>query len=175
MKSMPRFVRMRPLPLLLLLLAAPLTLAAPPGVTVSWTPERVVLGQDSRVALEVRVPAGSGPVRGAASSGTLTHPRVEGGEVRVFEWTPPPVRHPLVAVLAFWVEDGQPPASSGSEVGIVRIPLLGKTQLDVSTDAGASVVVEVDGRRFGPVTADDRGRARVPVEVPPGVRSASVL
>ncbi|WP_164020156.1 hypothetical protein [Pyxidicoccus trucidator] len=177
---------MRPLPLLLLLLAAPLARAAPPGVTVSWTPERVVLGQDSRVALKVRVPKGSGPVRGAASSGTFTRERVEGGEVRVFEWTPPPVRYPLVAVLAFWVEDGAPlpgvapskaeAAGSGpSEVGVVRIPLLGKTQLDVSTDAGASVVVEVDGKHFGPVKADDRGRARVPVEVPPGVLSASVL
>ena len=172
---------MRPLPLLLLLFATSLARAAPSGVTVSWTPERVVLGQDSRVTLEVRVPPDSGPVRGAASSGAFTRERVEGGAVRVFEWTPPPVRHPLVAVLAFWVEDGTPPSdvtSAGtgrSEVGIVRIPLLGKTRLDVSTAAGASVVVEVSSRRFGPVKADDKGRARVPVEVPPGVRAATVL
>jgi len=172
---------MRPLPLLLLLFATSLARAAPSGVTVSWTPERVVLGQDSRVTLEVRVPPDSGPVRGAASSGAFTWERVEGGAVRVFEWTPPPVRHPLVAVLAFWVEDGTPPSdvtSAGtgrSKVGIVRIPLLGKTRLDVSTAAGASVVVEVSSRRFGPVKADDKGRARVPVEVPPGVRAATVL
>lgn len=171
MKSVPRSVSMRPLPLLLLLLAAPVW-AAPPGVTVSWTPERVVLGQDSLVTVEVRVPPGSGPVRGAASSGAFSQQRVEGGEVRAFQWTPPPVRHPLVAVLAFWLEGG---AELPPEWAVVRIPLLGKTQLDVTTDAEASVVVEVAGRRFGPVQADERGRARVPVEVPPGVRSATVL
>lgn len=171
MKSVPRSVSMRPLPLFLLLLAAPVW-AAPPGVTVSWTPERVVLGQDSQVTVEVRVPPGSGPVRGAASSGAFSQQRVEGGEVRAFQWTPPPVRHPLVAVLAFWLEGG---AELPPEWAVVRIPLLGKTQLDVTTDAEASVVVEVAGRRFGPVQADERSRARVPVEVPPGVRSATVL
>jgi hypothetical protein len=167
---------MRPLPLLLLLLAAPLAWAAPPGVTVSWTPARVVLGQDTRVTVEVRVPAGSGPVRGAASSGTFARERMEGGEVRAFEWTPPSVRYPLVAVLTFWLEGGEDAsATKPLEWAVVRIPLLGKTRLEVSTDAGASVVVEVGGTRFGPVQADDRGRARVPVEVPPGIRSARVL
>jgi hypothetical protein len=162
---------MRPLPLLLLLLAAPVALAAPPPPTASWTPERVVLGRDSRVVVEVRVPEGSGPVRGAASSGAFASDRVEGGAVRTFQWTPPPVRHPLVAVLAFWVEGGaEPPA-----VTVLRVPLLGKTQLEVSTAAGADVVVEVDGTRFGPVKANARGKARVPVEVPPGVRVAQVL
>ncbi|WP_223759525.1 hypothetical protein [Myxococcus sp. RHSTA-1-4] len=162
---------MRPLPLLLLLLTAPVVLAAPPRVTASWSPERVVLGQDSRVTVEVHVPPGSGPVRGAASSGGFASDRVEGGAVRTFQWTPPSVRYPLVAVLAFWVDDGaQPP-----EVAVLRIPLLGKTQLEVSTAAGADVVVEVGGARFGPVRADARGRARVPVEVPPGVRVAQVL
>lgn len=162
---------MRPLPLLLLLLAAPVALAAPPRPTASWTPERVVLGRDSRVVVRVRVPESSGPVRGAASSGAFASDRVEGGAVRTFQWTPPPVRHPLVAVLAFWVEDGaEPPV-----VTVLRVPLLGKTQLEVSTASGAEVVVEVDGTRFGPVRANARGKARVPVEVPPGVRVAQVL
>ncbi|NPC83882.1 hypothetical protein HPC49_37420, partial [Pyxidicoccus fallax] len=162
---------MRPLPLLLLLLAAPVALAAPSPVTASWSPERVVLGQDAQVTVEVHVPPGSGPVRGVASSGGFTQDRVEGGEVRTFQWTPPDVRHPLLAVLAFWLEGGTAPP----EPAVLRIPLLGKTRLDVSTAAGADVVVEVGGTRFGPVRADGRGRARVPVEVPPGVRVAQVL
>lgn len=189
---MPRPVSMRPLPLLVLLLSAPLTLAASPRVagaatparvvagqspqvTVSAKPERVVLGQDTRVAVEVRVPPGSGPVRAAASSGGFAEDRVEGGEVRTFRWTPPSVRYPLMAVLAFWVEGTGPSDAEPSDVVVLRLPLLGKTQLDVSTAAGASVVVEVAGTRFGPVLANARGRARVPVEVPPGVRVAQVL
>ncbi|MCP3142171.1 hypothetical protein [Pyxidicoccus xibeiensis] len=173
MKSLPRSVRTSPLPLLLLLLLTPVALAAPApsGVTVSWTPARVVLGQDSEVELKVHVPPGSGPVRGAASSGSFDEERMEGGPVRTFRWTPPAVRHPLVAVFAFWVEGPAAP----SDVAILRVPLLGKTRLDVSTAAGASVVVEVGGSRFGPVRADGRGKARVPVEVPPGVRVARVL
>lgn len=35
--------------------------------------------------------------------------------------------------------------------------------------------MEVADRRFGPVKANGRGRARVPVEVPPGIRKARVL
>jgi hypothetical protein len=58
---------------------------------------------------------------------------------------------------------------------VVRIPLFGRTKLPVTTDRGAEVVIEVAGTRFGPVKADRRGKAQVPVEVPPGVRQARVL
>ncbi|RKH99777.1 hypothetical protein D7Y13_27470 [Corallococcus praedator] len=142
--------------------------AEPPEVEA--TPGRVVLGQDPAVVVRVRVPKGAGPVRAAASSGTWEATRVEGGAERVFRWTPPPVRYPLWAVLAFWVEDGRPP-----EVTPVHIPLLGRTTLDVSTAPGAEVVVAVGEARFGPVKADARGRAQVPVEVPPDAKEARVL
>ncbi|WP_158625096.1 hypothetical protein [Corallococcus terminator] len=162
---------MRP-PLLLAVLLwvslAAVARAEPPEVEA--TPGRVVLGQDQTVVVRVRVPKGAGPVRAAASSGTWEATRVEGGAERVFRWTPPPVRHPLWAVLAFWVEDGRPP-----EVTPVRIALLGRTTLDVSTAPGAEVVVAVGEARFGPVKADGRGRAQVPVEVPPDAKEARVL
>ncbi len=165
---MPRPVCMRLLPLLLQLITAP---SARAEVGVSWEPRRVVLGRDTQVVLQVRVPPGSGPVRAAASSGAFASDRLEGGPVRTFHWTPPAVRYPLTAVLTFWVEGpGEP-----SELAVLRIPLLGQTTLDVSTAAGASVVVVVGEARFGPVRADARGKARVPVEVPPGVRHARVL
>ncbi|RYZ35745.1 MAG: hypothetical protein EOO71_34350 [Myxococcaceae bacterium] len=122
------------------------------------------------MVVRVRVPDGAGPVRAAASSGTWEAGRVEGGAERVFRWTPPPVRHPLWAVLAFWVEDGRPP-----EVTTVRIALVGRKTLDVSTAPGAEVVVAVGDAHFGPVKADGRGRAQVPVEVPPDAKEARVL
>ncbi|XXF81357.1 hypothetical protein P2318_16820 [Myxococcaceae bacterium GXIMD 01537] len=162
--------RMRPLVLLSLLLTAPLAVAAPPGVKAS--PEEVVLGQDTQVVLEVRVPPGSGPVRAAASSGAFASNAVEGGAVRTFRWTPPEVRHPLTAVLLFWVEG---PQAKPPEVARVRLALLGRTTLEISTSPGAEVVVEVANRRFGPVLANAAGQAQVPVEVPPGVTHARVL
>ncbi|MBN8225909.1 hypothetical protein JYK02_00115 [Corallococcus macrosporus] len=152
----------------LLMLGAAVARAEPPEVEA--TPGRVVLGQDTAVEVRVRVPKGAGPVRAAASSGTWAEARLEGGAERVFRWTPPPVRYPLWAVLAFWVEDGRAP-----EVTTVRLPLLGRTTLDVSTAPGAEVVVAVGDARFGPVKADGHGRAQVPVEVPPDATEARVL
>ncbi|WP_121759844.1 hypothetical protein [Corallococcus sp. AB038B] len=152
----------------LLMLGAAVARAEPPEVEA--TPGRVMLGEDVTVEVRVRVPKGAGPVRAAASSGTWERTRVEGGAERVFHWTPPPVRYPLWAVLAFWVEDGRAP-----EVTTVRLPLLGRTTLDVSTAPGAEVVVAVGDARFGPVKADGHGNAQVPVEVPPDATEARVL
>jgi hypothetical protein len=143
--------------------------AAAPEVRAE--PARVLLGKDTRVSLEVRVPEGSGPVRAAASSGSFAQQVVEGGPVRLFEWTPPEVRYPLAAHLVFWVDEGP----GAPEVAVVRIPLVGRTDMPVTTDPGAEVVIEIAGARFGPVKANRRGRAEVPVEVPPGVTQARVL
>jgi hypothetical protein len=143
--------------------------AAAPEVRAE--PARVLLGRDTSVTLEVRVPEGSGPVRAAASSGSFAQAVVEGGPVRSFQWTPPEVRYPLAAFLLFWVEGGEAPP----EVAVVRIALVGRTDMPITTDPGAEVVVELDGLRFGPVKANRRGKALVPVEVPPGVEQARVL
>ncbi len=151
------------------LVALPGVAAAVPEVRA--TPEKVVLGQDQAVALEIRVPSGTGPVHAKASSGSFAQEVVEGGELRKFQWTPPDIRYPLSAFLLFWVSTpGGPP-----EVAVVRIPLLGRTTLQVSTDPGAEVVIDLAGAHFGPAKADRRGRAQVPVEVPPGMKEAHVL
>jgi len=154
-----------------------LTVLALPEVAAAAAPEvraepaRVLLGRDTSVTLEVRVPEGSGPVRAAASSGSFAQAVVEGGPVRAFQWTPPEVRYPLAAFLLFWVDSGE----AAPEVAVVRIPLVGRTDMPITTDPGAEVVVELDGLRFGPVKANRRGKAQVPVEVPPGVEQARVL
>ncbi|HEX8703883.1 MAG TPA: hypothetical protein VF815_33940 [Myxococcaceae bacterium] len=145
--------------------------AAGAAPEVRAEPARVLLGRDTSVTLEVRVPEGSGPVRVAASSGTFSQQGVEDGPVQVLQWTPPDVRYPLAALLVFWVEgrEGAP------EVAVVRIPLMGRTDMPITTDPGAEVVVEIDGAHFGPVKANRRGKVQVPVEVPPGVKQARVL
>lgn len=146
-------------------------LAAAAAPEVQAEPARVLLGRDTGVKLEVRVPEEAGPVHAAASSGSFARPVVEDGPVRVFQWTPPEVRYPLAAILVFWVEGQKGPP----EVAVVRVPLLGRTTLPITTDPGAEVVIEIAEARFGPVKANRRGKAQVPVEVPPGVKEARVL
>jgi hypothetical protein len=161
-----------PLLPLLLMLALPLVVEAAPFPATA-TPTQVVLGRDKAVVVQVKVPRGTPPLRAVASTGNLMPLPATARGVYSYRWIPPDIRYPLLAVLAFWVDAAEGPP----EVTTVRIPLLGRTELDVATDvgAGAQVVVQVAGMRFGPVTTNRKGRAQVPVEVPPGVREAIVL
>lgn len=160
-------------PLLLLLLWILPGVAGAEPFAVRATPARVLLGRDLAVTLRVALPPGSPPLRASASVGLL-HPQARTSpDEALYVWTPPDIRYPLLAVVAFWVDTpGQPP-----DITPVFIPLLGRTTLDVATNvgAGAQVVVQVAGTSFGPVRTNRLGRAKVPVEVPPGVREASVL
>ncbi|MHB8877103.1 MAG: hypothetical protein ACYC8T_25690 [Myxococcaceae bacterium] len=136
---------------------------------VSVKPTRVVLGRDKGV--EVRVSShGSGNLRAVANVGAL---REQSGGPKGFQryfYSPPSDRFPQVAVLLFWVEDGGRP-----EVKVVRVPLVGRTELEATSEPGATVRVEVAKAIFGPVKADSRGRVAVPIEVPPGTTVATVL
>jgi hypothetical protein len=91
--------------------------------------------------------------------------------VQAWRWVPPDIRYPLLAVVAFWVDTPEGPP----EVTTVHLPLLGRTNLQVKTARGADVVVRIGEARFGPVRANRKGKAQVPVEVPPGVKEARVL
>lgn len=156
--------------LFLLLLALPsLTVAAPLPVTAS--PEQVVLGQDTKVLVQVKVPRGMGPLRAVASSGSLMPLPTTARGVYAYRWVPPDIRYPLLAVLAFWEDTPAGPP----EITTLHIPMLGRTELEASTAPGARVVVELGGRRFGPVQANRKGRVKVPVEVPPGANEARLL
>jgi hypothetical protein len=160
---------MRTLALSLLLLLPLLARAAPFAVTA--TPAQVVLGRDTAVELRVEVPVGTPALRASASVGTLTALPAPAPEVQAWRWVPPDIRYPLLAVVAFWVDTpGSPP-----EVTTLHLPLLGRTTLQVATARGAEVVVRIGEARFGPVRANGRGKAQVPVEVPPGVKEARVL
>jgi hypothetical protein len=162
-----------PLVSLLLLLALPPLEAAAAPFPVTATPTQVVLGRDTAVLVQVKVPRGAPPLRAASSTGSLQPlPPTARGEY-AYRWIVPDIRYPLLAVLAFWVD----PPEGPPEVTTLHVPLLGRTEVNVDTDAGAGaeVVVQVADARFGPVRTNRKGNAKVPVEVPPGVREATVL
>lgn len=143
-------------------------MAAAPQVTVQ--PAKVILGVDSKVELEVRAGDVS-HLKAYANTGTLAPRQLAGPNAVRFTWTPPDIRYPRMAILLFWVERG----AGAPEIAVARIPLIGRTELEVVTEPRAEVRVEIGGRTFGPRRADARGQAKVPVEVPPGVLQAKVL
>lgn len=152
-----------------LLLPAAQAVAGPPEVTA--TPAALVLGDGRQV--EVRVRAGGEPssLQAACNVGRFTA-RNRSGDETVFLWTPPDVRYPHTALLLFWVD---PPEGNAPDVAAVRIPLLGRLDLEVKTEPRADVMVEIGQKTFGPKKATARGQVKVPIEVPPGVTSARVI
>lgn len=148
---------------ILLLLTATAASAAP---RVTADRDRVVLGDQAEVTLRVESAV---PLRSSASSGQLQCISSSGGE-QVFRWTAPDLRYPTHAVLLFWEA-----ASPMPDVAAVDLQLLGRTVIEMDTEPFASVSVRVGGETFGPVKANAHGRVKVPVEVPPGVRSAEAI
>ncbi|MFZ5480407.1 MAG: hypothetical protein ACOZNI_26830 [Myxococcota bacterium] len=81
-----------------------------------------------------------------------------------------------------------PPAGSLAQVALITavdagdtartyaaaaLPLLAKSDQTVTVAPNARVILKVGGREFGPVQADAKGRAKVPVIVRPGAAAAT--
>ncbi len=144
--------------------------AAQAAPRVEAQPARVVLGRDGSVRVRVLPEQGGGALRWSTSSGQLLPAGEEDGAA-VFLWTPPEFRYPSRGLLVFWqVDDGRTP-----DPVVLEIPLLGRTELEMDTEPGAEVRVRVGDATFGPILANQRGRVRVPIEVPPGIREAQVI
>jgi hypothetical protein len=137
-------------------------------VAVRAEPARLVLGPKARAAIEIVAPPGA-RVSLWTSTGTIGAPSaVAPGRYRA-EYTPPPFSFPQVAIVLATVEkDG------AVERGWLALPLVGALELDLDTKPLAQVEVHIGRSRYGPVRADRRGRVHIAVQVPPGVRAASV-
>ena len=156
-------------PAIFLVLAWRLAFAEAPQVSVQ--PSSVVLGSTASVSVTVRLSKANLRLRSASNAGTLNGTDNPSELERHFTWTPPSIRFPMTALLVFWIEE----RSTRPELSLVRIPLSGRTTLEVSTEPGAQVRVEVAKASFGPRRADRRGRVEIPIEVPPGAPTAEVV
>jgi hypothetical protein len=132
---------------------------------------RVVLGQHARVELQI-------DARGAppdatlelwTSAGRLSEPRRESAEIFRATYFPPPEHFPRVALLLATVRSG-----GTRERGWLAIPLIASERLPVQTKPRSQVELAIGTTVYGPVRTDAAGRVRVPVKVPPGVRTARV-
>lgn len=135
------------------------------ALSFSAAPASLVLGKDAGAELEVRAPPGT-RVAITASVGLVGEVRAEGGIYRA-HFTPPALPVPTVALLLAVAEEGE-----ARELGWLALPLSGSDTLPLETRPGAAVLAEIGGKTFGPVTADRKGSARLPVVVPPGISIA---
>lgn len=155
---------MRQAPALALLVCAASAASAAP--TLSADRSTAVLGETKSLTLTV---VSDAELNSAASSGTLVHIGSE-GDRHTYRWTLPESRFPTTALFAFWER-----ASDQPDIAVLAIPLHGRTTLEMDTEPGADVHVQVGGSSFGPVKANAKGRVKVPIEVPPGARTAQVI
>lgn len=146
------------------------------AVEVRANPDRIVLSQDASATISFQFPGTEADVPQAtdvlvrSSSGEVSDVVALGGGRFTARYTPPQVNYPHLAILT--VVDRRNPSGVG---GQVAIPLLGKVEYPVTTTPGASVILRIGDREFGPTTASGTGQASVSIVVPPGLRDATML
>ncbi len=145
----------------------------PITLTFAFDPDHLVLGDDGRARVTIKVsgaePAGTAeaPLELWTSVGALSKPERK-ADHWVSRYTPPKTRFPQVAVItaSLILKDDR-------LNGWTVLPLYGKGLARVRARPRAKVWVEIEGVRFGPARADKRGRAAIPIVVPPGVDHAT--
>lgn len=153
------------------LLAALGAMAAPVELEVLG-PDPLILGDVEAVEVRLRAPdtaeVAGRPLRLSVNVGSFGPvERVEPGVYRS-RYTLPTTSFPQVALVAAWRETGP-----DADIRFFRIPLHGRTEVPIQARPGSRVSVRVGEQVFGPVDAR-RGRARVPIVVPPGVEQVTV-
>lgn len=153
------------------LLCPALSLGATNVLPVEVSPSRLLLGTKATAGIRVRYRLKDGEaLKARASLGELRSAEGRSGDVSNFVYVPPSSGAPTTAVLLFWLE-----TPSADRFTVVRVPLWGRTELQIGTEPFANVQVQVGDQLFGPVKTNGSGAATVSVEVPPGVRTAQVL
>ncbi|GAC1340038.1 MAG: hypothetical protein NVSMB23_09800 [Myxococcales bacterium] len=145
------------------LLAALFALGAPGGISLSAEPARLLPAPDARAHLSIDVGAAAEAPVLSASVGTIENLRPAGPGRFTADYVPPDQTIPQVALIG---------AVAGGQAGFLALPLYGLGDAVVKTRPRGRTSVRIGDQRFGPILADARGRAEVPVVVPPGVREA---
>lgn len=146
------------------------------AIQITANPAEVVLGQDTSVTLTMQLGDNtSASFDGVAldvraSAGTITNLTHLGGGQFSAMYTPPNRPYPHVAVLT--VVDKRNPSET---YGTFALPLVGKANFPVTTIPNSRAMVRINDRDFGPVQADAAGRASVPIVVPPGYGTGTLI
>ena len=135
------------------------------AASLSAQPPQLTLGKDSGADLEVEAPSGA-KVAFSTSVGTITGAQRQGSVVRA-RFNAPPLRVPSVALVLAQIDDG-----NDRELRWLSIPLTGSDTMVIETRPGSKVEAVAGGRVLGQGSTLDDGTVRLPMLVPPGVRTA---
>jgi hypothetical protein len=128
-------------------------------------PQAMVLGRDRLAVLSYDTPPHDTPTV-LANVGSVSPVTLTADGRQSVTYTPPAERYPQMAIITV-------AGTNGQVLDWLAIPLYGQAEVETETDPKATVTVQVATERFGPVRADNRGRARLEVIVPPGTTEAA--
>jgi hypothetical protein len=131
-------------------------------VAVRAAPATLVLASGARATLEIDAGTEAPPAV-SVNVGRVENVRALGGGRFAADYLPPREAYPQIAIVA---------ALAGDRCGWTSIPLVGRGIAVARSVPRSPIRVTIGEASFGPVTADARGEAQVPVVVPPGVRLA---
>lgn len=140
------------------------------------TPARLTLGEDATATISVRLASGDRQaltgvdldIRASAGSvENITH--LGGGQFSAL-YRVPTTTNPQTVLIT--VVDRADPQHS---LAAIALPMAARSILTVNGTPKSEVVVKIGEHQFGPVPADKRGVAKVPVLLQPGVTNAEKL
>jgi len=130
-------------------------------------PTYIVLGQQKTAVFTFQRPTDEMPQVKVSSGTTSGIAETTLGRL-TFTYTVADVGYPHVVVVA--VTSGV-----GELLDWLAVPAFGQAEVETETEKNASVTVTVGNIAYGPVRADAKGRARLSIVVPPGVKEARAV
>jgi len=139
---------------------------------VALNPPKMVLGRDKSATIAIQIDGDSPPetVTIHSTTGKVEHITPMGNGRFTARYVPKSVNYPHLAVLT--VAD---PSDPSNVVEVLPVPLFGSVSFPVSGPAGATALIRIGDREFGPVMLDASGKGTVPIEVPPGLEEATLV
>ncbi|MCP4678345.1 MAG: hypothetical protein GY854_23100 [Deltaproteobacteria bacterium] len=132
-------------------------------VEVSTT--RLVMGKDKGARIQATFPRGAKEVIFFAAHGKVSDVAMLSPTRASARYEAPDGYIPrFEVVVAVATVDGQ------KRWGYAVIHLYGQGEAEIKTQPGSEAIIYIAGKRFGPAIADDEGKAKIHVEVPPGIQ-----